>query len=105
MPPKPPGNRPSTANVTPLRREGPLKPAPRHGVTLGFGIDLTADGTLIIRFPDGSIERIRGLIEPNEDSKRAAHEASTRSGVKRAPRSRARSARAFPSAGARRIRA
>ncbi len=67
MSPKPPGNRPSTANVTPLRREGPLKPAPRHGVTLGFGIDLTADGSLIIRFPDGSIERIRGLIEPNED--------------------------------------
>ena len=50
----PPGDK-----VTPLRKSGPLKPAPRQGVSISFGIDIDDDDCLVIRWPDGSITRDR----------------------------------------------
>ena len=60
---KPSGKRPDDSGsrtpqkVTPLRKSGPLKPAPRQGVSISFGIDIDDDDNLVIRWPDGSITR------------------------------------------------
>ena len=49
-------NPPSKSNVVPFRKSHPLKPA-SHGVSLTFGLDVL-HGEFIIRYPDGSIERL-----------------------------------------------
>ncbi len=46
-----------TAKVVPLRDESPYRPIPKKGVTLSFGLDEVA-GQLVIRFPDGTFERL-----------------------------------------------
>ncbi|MBL4838430.1 MAG: hypothetical protein JKY34_12720 [Kordiimonadaceae bacterium] len=48
-------------NIVPLRPEGPLKPASGGDASVSIGIGLDVDendpSTIILRMPDGSIER------------------------------------------------
>ncbi len=46
-----------TAKVVPLRDSPLYRPIPKKGVTLSFGLDEVA-GQLVIRFPDGTFERL-----------------------------------------------
>ncbi len=46
-----------TAKVVPLRDSPLYRPIPKRGVTLSFGLDEVA-GQLVIRFPDGTFERL-----------------------------------------------
>ena len=45
------------AKVVPLRDSALYRPIPKKGVTLSFGLDEVA-GQLVIRFPDGTFERL-----------------------------------------------
>ena len=58
-PSKPPAEKPDESrehveNVLPLRKDGPLAPKRRRGVSIGFGIE---DDDFVSQNPDGSIER------------------------------------------------
>ena len=43
--------------VVPLRDSALYRPIPKKGVTLSFGLD-EVEGQLVIRFPDGTFERL-----------------------------------------------
>ncbi len=54
-PPEPPtGKRGESEKIVPLRKQGPLAPKRKRGVSIGFGIE---DGDFVWRNADGSIER------------------------------------------------
>ena len=53
------------SNVVPFRKKGSSTSAPKKGVSLTFGLD-ELDGELIIRFPDGSIERLGVMLDDFE---------------------------------------
>lgn len=44
--------------MVPLRKDGPLSPAPNQGVVSSFGVDLGAY-EVIWRNPDGTIDRTK----------------------------------------------
>ena len=44
-------------NVVPLRDSALYRPVPKQGINLVFGLD-EIDGQIVIRFPDGTFERI-----------------------------------------------
>ena len=52
----------SKSNVVPLRKSGPLMPAPKKGVSLAFGLD-ELHGEFIIRYPDGTERLGEGAVE------------------------------------------
>jgi len=55
-PKRPTGAPPERNKPVPLRKEGPLAPKRDKGVGISFGLE---DDDLVIRKPDGSIERVK----------------------------------------------